>query len=554
VSAAFQRSGAPDASDVASRVNKILDETAARWIAMKTESCEATRVAKRQPEDEFRLRADCLDRRRGELRALVSSLRGSGSGDSAVDKGVVEKGVAAAYGLTNVAVCADVPMLRRSGGLPDDATARAQVLESRATLAHASSLQLVGRVAESTREAEAALGIARASGHASTVAEALHVLGALEVEQNEYGKAEPFLTESTWTAAKAGADSLVVATASLTAFVVGAKLGRSGEARIWLGVAEAAMGRVGASTELELELDEHKAWLAADSDGRPEETIPADERIVRAYEELYGVHPRTLRALYNLGDSLTSGGNHARACEMYTRALAMAEAIGGPNYAWTGYSLEGLGDCLAAQGEFTRADPALERAVAIFAASSDEYSECEALEVVIRSALAQGDVPRAIAGAKKARALMKGLEATASLVPIVNVPVAEALLFEPSAAEAEALCAEALHQQEQLGQVDPTKTLRADALRCLGDALILEGRPRDAIAPLERSIAIPRRTYPGDLARARFSLARAIASSHGDASRARDLAEEARDELTAARGLRVEREEVERWLAAKPPG
>ncbi len=550
VAAAFARSGAVGSADVAARVTAVLDETAAKWTAMKAESCDATLVKQRQSADAYALRAECLDRRRSELRALTSSLR-------VADREVVERAVAASYGLTNVAVCADVAMLRKSGGLPDAPDAREKVQDAQRALAQALSLQLVGKLAESTRAAESALDLARASKHESTVAEALRVLGGLKVEQNEHAQAEKLLSEATWTASKAGADALVVSAASITAFVV-AKLGRPGEAKVWLGVAEASLGRVGASPALELEFEEHRAWVVADGDGRAEETIPLEERIAQTYQQLYGVHPRTLRALYNLGDALTTAGDHARACDVYARAVAMGEAIGGPIYSWTGYALAGRGDCLVAQGDYANGDKALGRAVAIFEATSDEYSEVEALEVVIRSALAQGDMERGVASAEKAKALLAQVEGTASLVAIVNVPMAEAFMRAPAArstspAESpEALCAEAEHEQEALSEVDPAKTLRADALRCLGEALILAGKPRDALAYLERSLAIPHRTYPGDLARARFAMARALAASGGDPTRATSLASEARDELAAAPGLQYELGVVQRWIAARP--
>ncbi len=494
--AAFERSGADDPSTVANRVIAVLNESAAKWTAMKTESCEATRIKKRQPEGDYKLRAECLDRRRSELRALAASLR-------VADKQVVGKAVAASYGLTNVAFCADVPMLQKSGGLPDAPDARAKVLDARTGLARASSLELVGKLPDSTAEAQHALDLARASSHEPTVAEALRVLGALKVEQNEHEQAERFLTEATWTASKAGADAIAVSTASMTAFVVGSKLGRPGEARIWLGVAEAALGRVGASQELELEYEEHKAWLLSDGDGRAEETIPAQERIAQTYQQLYGIHPWTLRALYNLGDALTSIGDHAQACDVYARDRD------GRRDQRAELQLDGV---LA-----RRARRLLDRARGLRrrrqgARAGDSHLrgdvgrlfEVETLEVVIRSALAQGDNPRAIAAARKSLALLKNLEGTASLVAIGNVPAAEALMRAPPAPEAEALCADAEHEQELLGHVDPTKTLRADALRCLGDALILKGRPREG-DPLPRTVAhdpasdLPRRPRPGTL-------------------------------------------------------
>ena len=57
---------------------------------------------------------------------------------------------------------------------------------------------------------------------------------------------------------------------------------------------------------------------------------------------------------------MTSAGDHARACDVYARAVVMGEAVGGPNYSWTGYALAGRGDCLTAQGIFAEGDRALD--------------------------------------------------------------------------------------------------------------------------------------------------------------------------------------------------
>ena len=185
-------------------------------------------------------------------------------------------------------------------------------------------------------------------------------------------------------------------------------------------------------------------------------------------------------------------------------------------------------------------------------ATGDDYSEVEALEVVIRSALEQGDDDRALEAARRARTLMKTLEGTASLAAVANIPIAEALMRAPPAPEAESICAEALRQQELLGQIDPQKTLRADALRCLGDALMQEGRPRDAVVALERSLTIPHRAYPGDMARARFALASALVLSGGDLARAVALARQAQDDFAATPGLTVEANAIRKWLASLP--
>ncbi|HEY2364814.1 MAG TPA: protein kinase, partial [Polyangiaceae bacterium] len=67
---AFDRSGAPNASETWQRVSKTLDAYAAQWTGSRTEACEATRIRGEQSDAMLGLRMQCLDRRRGELRAL----------------------------------------------------------------------------------------------------------------------------------------------------------------------------------------------------------------------------------------------------------------------------------------------------------------------------------------------------------------------------------------------------------------------------------------------------------------------------------------------------
>jgi hypothetical protein len=65
-------------------------------------------------------------------------------------------------------------------------------------------------------------------------------------------------------------------------------------------------------------------------------------------------------------------------------------------------------------------------------------------------------------------------------------------------------------------------------------------------------VTIPKRTYPGDLARARFALARALRLTGGDAARVTELAEQARDDFASRPWSRRDAEAVRRWLAEKP--
>jgi hypothetical protein len=77
-------------------------------------------------------------------------------------------------------------------------------------------------------------------------------------------------------------------------------------------------------------------------------------------------------------------------------------------------------------------------------------------------------------------------------------------------------------------------------------------RPRDAVAPLERALALREKNNgdPNELAESRFALARALWDANEDRARARSLAGAAEDAYRAAGGPSAEAlADVRAWLA-----
>jgi len=66
-------------------------------------------------------------------------------------------------------------------------------------------------------------------------------------------------------------------------------------------------------------------------------------------------------------------------------------------------------------------------------------------------------------------------------------------------------------------------------------------------------VGLTRREWPGDLARARFALARALVDTGGDVARARALAQDALTELSSRPELAVEAAAVTAWLRTAIP-
>ncbi len=507
VRAAFVKVGGTEGDALATRVEKVLDGVASKWVAMRADVCEATYVRHQQSADVERLRVECLDRRKTELHALTTVFRQA-------DEQVAKRALDAPYGLTGVGFCADVQALRASSGLPDDPAERARVLEARGELARASSLSLAGKLNDAVGVAEGALAIARQTKHQSTIAETLYMIGEAKRSLGDYVGAEPALSEATWTAISSGTDAVAARAAGLSAFVVGAKLRRPSEAHVWLGVAEAILAHLGGSEEIAVDVAASKAVVIAEADWHPEKSVPIDEQIVRTYRRLYGVHPKTARAIYGWGVDHSYLGEQVAAQPFYEEALAMSEAIGGPMYTEVGRASYALGDCVIAQGDFVRGEQAITRALAIFDYVATPYWSAITLQVAIRAALEQGDVAGAVAFTRRALGFMEKLPTIAVLIPIVDVPAADALMASGANEEALALCEEALAVEEQTGQLEPQKVLGWDALRCRGDALVHLGAGAGGDSAARAVAAVRAADVPGGQG-ARAVCARAGAGADG---------------------------------------
>jgi tetratricopeptide (TPR) repeat protein len=148
VASAFDRSGRPGAATTLLRVTDILDQRARDLAAARVEACEATHVRGEQSSQLLDLRMRCLDRRLGEMRALVDVL-----GDGGVD--AVDHAIEAATRLASPATCADGDALSHEVPLPDDPVERDKIaaLEHRANDLEARTA--AGRYAETLPLAEA---------------------------------------------------------------------------------------------------------------------------------------------------------------------------------------------------------------------------------------------------------------------------------------------------------------------------------------------------------------------------------------------------------------
>jgi tetratricopeptide (TPR) repeat protein len=484
-------------------------------------------VDRKQPEDAYRLRTECLDRERNETRAVTALL-------AHADAQVVKRGIALAYGLPDVRWCADVTALRASAGLPDDPVKRVKAIELRDRLDEVAADFAVGRDADALSKVTPVLESARQLGHASTTALALEWKGKLLVDARPTD-AYPLFREALWMAVGAGDKELAVDVSASTTMTA-AQTGRADEAHQWLEGMKAlldAMGS-GASDELKTTALYTEAFVVDTIDRRPELGIPLFEQLVSIYRRDLGMHPKTAQALFNLAALRSDLGQFAEARPLLEESLAIDESIGGSRSRDTAVAACGLGSCLLDLGELDRAEEVLSNALAGFEEQSSTFWIPLALSELSRGRLLRGEPQEALAYAERA---VQAKSSNTELATLAYVVAGDASNLLGRFAQARALCEQAVALLESAGDIDPSKTYADDPLRCQADALLGLGRAAEAVPLLERSLTLHRRTHPGDYARAELAMARTLAALHKDPERARSLASAARDELARSRHL-----------------
>ena len=591
VKGSFAASDASYASDVWRSVEHALDAYTTSWAAMQEEACEATRVRKEQTEDVLALRTACLDRRRDELGALVGTLRNA-------DRSVVAHAVDAVGALAPLDRCSDWKALALRVAPPPDA-AREAVGAVRRDLALGKALFDEGKVREGLAPATHADDAAQKLGYRPLRAESSLLLGRLQGGTGDFKTAEGTLRDAVLHA-EAGGDELTAAQSWAALVRVDAK-----NEQFERGVSDAAHARAlldhTGDDETRAAVAENVGALLYEQGKFAESEASYAEALAIEERRLGPESPRVAVLLGNLTDEKVEESHYDGALEAYTRSLAILERAYGPHHAEVARTLNAMGVVLANQGKYAEAAPYFRRAVTANeeALGPDHPNLARAL-ITLAGILRDIDATHA----DESRALLQraltiqqkalGPEHTdvsRTLAELANVAedagdydaarsylvhalaigekalgpdhrrvedllddLARLDLLHGSPEEALAYGKRALViVQKALG---PNHPYVADSLTIQGRALLALHRPAEAIPLLER--ALPLRmtgdTPADDAAETQFALARALADSHGDHARARDLATRAQQGLAggSARDLRA-RAEVDAWLRVTPP-
>ncbi len=248
---------------------------------------------------------------------------------------------------------------------PPDAAA-AQVRRLRGLLEEAWAEKSRGSLAPAFRLARRVAGEAAAIDYLPLRAASLYLVGNLEHRTGDAAAAHATLLAAARAAALAGDDWQIANTWVFLVLVLGAGLGRTGEAEAIAAVAEVALARVGENASLRSRLDNYRAASLAAA-GRHEEAAEALTRAVALDEATHGPsHWFLVSSLLNLAEVWLDAGQSMRASAPLERASAICRPDEAPPTASRIRCLALRGRALAAGGDPRAAATVLERAVALW--------------------------------------------------------------------------------------------------------------------------------------------------------------------------------------------
>ena len=483
-----------------------LDAYGHQFAAIHTDACEATRVRGDQPESLLALRMTCLETRRKELGALTALLQSA-------DRELAEKSVEAVGRLSSLGACSDVALLTAPVPLPADAGVRRQVEDVRSRLADVKALIDAARYQQAAQRTDELLTIAEPLRYDPLRAELLETRADLYNQEGESKHDAELLYQALDLAYAGHDDARVAQVATELGFASSYWLGHHEEGRHWIGLAKAAIDRLGGSDELEAARARVEAEILINQ-GKGEDAVAVGEKALVVFERAFG--PQTIKVAQmhgTLGAAYYAKGDYAAARKQDALHLSILEQLVGVDHPLLAWPLNNLGMAADADGHYDEAER--------------RYRACLAL---IEKTLGPEHPRVAIA-----------LDNLGFTLNELGRPAEALVAFERAVA---------LYDRKFGREYAET----ADPLLGVGESLLALHRPREAVPPLERALPLAEHGDgdPETAASVRFALARALWDSHGNPTRSRQLAEQALEELEKGKTplLRKEAAEARKWLAA----
>ncbi|HEY5949349.1 MAG TPA: serine/threonine-protein kinase [Kofleriaceae bacterium] len=358
-------------------------------------ACAATQLKHTQSAAILELRAQCLDRRRIELAALLDVFANA-------DASQIDRAATAASSLTSPDVCADVELLRATEPVPDDPAKRKQVTELRAGVARVQALSKSGKYKEALELAKQTSTQATQLGYAPLVAEIDSQRGRIAMDLEQWDEAKAAL-DSALLAAERGRHHQIRGDVQLGLVYYAMQRGKPDEALAELTRAEAVVAGMGNADANLAKIEDYRATALAQLN-KLDDARAAALRSIAYYEKGEGKDTISLaNPLTQLAYVEYERHDLPSAVKLLERAMAIQARVLGSDHPRIGIAHTNLAFNLSASDRLDEAQQHAEAAranlKAALGAGSPLYGEASRALVGILQR--RGDLPKAEAIARE---------------------------------------------------------------------------------------------------------------------------------------------------------
>lgn len=321
--AAFERTGAPEASTHFRRMASVLDSWTKSWVKTSHASCVETRVRGSQMEAAYAVRRRCLRRELDAFRAFAGLL-------AKPNADLVTRAERAAEELPGTGECADAASLLRRAPLPKDPKRAEAVRTADAAMARADASRIAGRYTEALGLATRAMRDAKQTAHAPTEAEALYRVGLVSTALGHVHEGRRALLDGLARADEGRAD-LLRAKIAIALIHWSNQQGLFSQGERWGTAASAILRRIGGNRELEASLANNLGTIYMDEGKRRQEIANFEKAIALLSADLGPDDARVAEIEANLGLALVHAGKAERAREVSQSAVRNLVHLRGAN-------------------------------------------------------------------------------------------------------------------------------------------------------------------------------------------------------------------------------
>lgn len=336
-----------------------IDRWTTEWSGLRTAACVEGEIEKAIAPELYARQVACLEERRDELAALLEVL-------SEADAVAARQAVPAVAGLPQLRPCLDATALARRHDPPSDPEAAVRLEELRRTLRRGRGLEAAGRYAEALDQAESVLERAIAQGYPPLVAEARAAVGRAARHLDKLEQSEAALVQAFEDAGAIGEDEVAAAVAVELVFVVGRSAARHEEGLAWASVARMLVRRLGQTEELRGADLLNAVGGVQHGRGDYGAAMQMYEGALAIREAVLGPeHPLVASSLNNLAVAKKALGDVEHALALHERVITIRENVLGRDHPDVANSLGNLAVLLRSRGDEERALALHERALAI---------------------------------------------------------------------------------------------------------------------------------------------------------------------------------------------